>query len=119
MIVFSNSQGLISISRDVVTDIVGYTVTNCFGVVGMASHNHADSFVSLFKKDNIAHGIKIRADNKSLLIDIHIVMRYGVNIKVICQSIIGKVQYTLEKIVGVKIKQINVFVDSIKQELDF
>ena len=123
MVKFINPMGVITISQDVISNIVGYAVTSCFGVVGMSSRNPADGFVSVFsnamlKRENIDHGVKIRVDGDALLVDVHIVVRYGINIGAIVPSIVNKVRYTLERTIGVQIKKITVYVDSIEQEFD-
>ena len=116
MIKFENPQGVVSISQEVISKIVGYTVTNCFGVVGMSSRSHADGFVTMFRKNNISHGVRIGVEEGALLIDVHIVVRYGININAITQSIIGKVKYNLQSMLSVKIKNVTVFVDNIAKE---
>ena len=43
-----------------------------------------------------------------------IVVQYGVNINAICESIMHSVKYRLSEILGVQIKQVNIFVESIR-----
>ena len=45
-------------------------------------------------------GISVRKDGEGLIVDLHIIVSYGVNISAICQSIVNKVRYTVEEATG-------------------
>ncbi len=109
-----NNYGTILIPVEVLADIAGIIATKCYGVVGMASRNAKDGIVNLIRKDNLNKGVKVKVDSNTLIIDIHIVVEYGVNISVICQNITNDVQYHVEKMTGFKVKKINLNVESIR-----
>ena len=73
------------------------------------------TFLSKFIKDNeSSKGVKIRARNGKLVIDLHIIVTYGTNISEIVKSIINKVSYTVEDITGIRVQNVNVFVDGMR-----
>jgi len=109
-----NSNGVITISTDVIATLVGDAAMRCYGVVGMATRNKTDGFVALLKKDVASRGIKVFVDQGGLSIDIHVVVEYGVNIKVTSNSIIESVKYRVENFTGFIVKQINVNVESVR-----
>lgn len=109
-----NSNGVISISTDVIAAIAADAAMRCYGVVGMAVRNKTDGIVSLVKRGNAGKGIKIFADEGGLAIDIHVIVEYGVNIKVASNSIIESVKYNVENATGFIVKQINVHVESVR-----
>ena len=109
-----NSNGVIAISNDVIALIAGDAAMRCYGVVGMAVRGAKDGIVSLVKKDNASKGIKILIDEGGLSIDIHVVVEYGVNIKVTSNSIIENVKYNVENATGFIVKQVNVHVESVR-----
>ncbi|NLY43906.1 MAG: Asp23/Gls24 family envelope stress response protein [Clostridiaceae bacterium] len=113
---FDNSNGSIIISTDVIANISGMAATQCYGVVGMASRNAADGLVSLLKKEAMTKGVKVVVEGQDLIIDLHIIVEYGVNISAVCESIINTVKYTVESTTGLVVKKINVFVESIRVE---
>lgn len=109
-------KGVIDISNEVFTVISGYVATNCFGVKGMAQRNMKDGIVGLLKKENMARGVKISFDEDRVVIEIHIVVEHGVNIPAVCQSIMSEVRYNVERFTKVKVKEVNVCVDSMMAE---
>ncbi len=109
------NDGVLSVSSNVFTSIAGYAATNCFGVKGMASRNVQDGIVQLLRRENLAKGVKISCPESKDCVDIelHIVMEHGVNIPVLCKSIMSEVRYHVEKQTGVHVGAVNVFIDSI------
>ena len=108
------SKGTIVIESDVIAKIAGYTASKCYGVVGMAHRSKADGLASLLKKDNYSKGIKVTVEDKKVTIDMHIIVEYGVNITVICNSIINNVQYQVNKLTGLEVQNVNVFVEGFR-----
>ena len=114
MLKINSTNGDIYVAASVLARVVGYEATACFGVVGMAARNTADSVVSLLSRDNMEKGVNVRYDNNKLVIDLHVILSHGVNIPAISQAIEEKVSYSVEKFIGVPVEQVNIFVDSIK-----
>ena len=114
MVSFENKYGKILILGDVLGNIVGKAIADCYGVVGMANRNTADGLVSLIKRDNLDRGVKVTAVDDKLQIELHIVVLYGINISAICESIIHKVAYFVEDVTGFEVSKVSVFVDQMK-----
>ena len=106
-------RGLIDISNEVFTVISGTAATNCFGVKGMAYRNMKDGIVGLLKRENMSKGVKVSFEEGQVSIELHIVVEHGVNITAVCQSIMTEVRYIVEQLTRVKVKNVNVCVDSI------
>ncbi len=109
-----NANGGIVISNNVIASAAGIIATSCYGVVGMAVRNTKDGIVSLLKPSNLAKGIKVSVEDNEVSVDMFIVVQYGVNINAICESIMHSVKYRLSEILGVQIKAVNIFVESIR-----
>lgn len=114
MLNIKNHNGNITITQNVFANIVGNVINNCYGVVGMASKNTVDGIVSLLKKENYDKGVKVTCEGSDLLIDVHIIVSYGINLPAISRSIAKEVKYIVEKMTGFKVKKVNVFVDAMK-----
>ena len=104
MLELKNHNGEITISQTVFANIVGNVINNCYGVVGMASKNTAEGIVSLLKKENYDKGVKVTAEGDNLIIDVHIIVSYGINLPAISGSIAKEVKYIVEKMTGFKVK---------------
>jgi uncharacterized alkaline shock family protein YloU len=55
-------------------------------------------------------GVSVQKTAAGLVIDLHIIVTYGLNINAICQSITNKVKYTVEEATGMDVAKIKVFV---------
>lgn len=114
MIQLKNHNGIITISENVFGTIVGNVVNNCFGVVGMAAAGAKDGIVSLLKKENYSKGVKVSAEGESLILELHIIVSYGVNLHAISHSIIQEAKYAVEQKTGFHVKKVNVCIDAMK-----
>ncbi len=113
-IMIKSDLGEVYVDNNVIASIAGAVATKCYGVVGMASKNKKDGIVSLLKMENISKGIRVTTEENGIVIDMGIIVEYGVNINAICDSIINNVKYKLEHNTGLKVNKINVHVESVR-----
>ena len=113
-ILINSSMGEVSIDNSVVAAIAGFVATNCYGVVGMAAKNKTDGVIKLLKREGISKGVEVRVEENGIVINLHIIVQYGVNINAICDSIVHNVQYQLEHNTGLKVTNVNVLVESVR-----
>lgn len=116
MIKIENHLGAIEINDGFFSDLIGHTVTSCFGVAGMANTGASQGLRAFFfrRRSYLDQGVSVRAGGNDLTIDLHIFVTYGVNIAAIVDSITNKVRYTVEQATGLLVKKVNVFVDGMK-----
>ncbi len=115
MAILINSEfGDISVNNSVIASIAGAVATKSYGVVGMASKNKKDGVIRLLKLENMSRGIKVDVEDNGIVIDLHIIVEYGVNINAICDSIVHNVRYQLEHNTGLKVNKVNVLVESVR-----
>ena len=113
MVKLKNELGIIHIAKDVFTILTGDAATNCFGVKGMTVRSVSDGLVHLLKIESMGKGVHIRYnDDGTISIELHIAVDQGVNIPVVCDSIIDQVRYKVAEGTGVEVRRIDVFVDS-------
>jgi len=115
-ILINGELGEISVSNNVVAQIAGKVATSCYGVVGMASKSRTDGVIKLLKMENMSRGIKVDVLNNGVVIDLHIIVEYGVNINAICDSIIHNVSYKVEQAIGMSVNKVTVQVESVRVE---
>ena len=111
---FDLAKGSIIIETDVIAKIAGYIATGCYGVVGMAHRSKSDEFANLLKKDSLTKGIKVTVVDKKVTLDLHIIVEYGVNINVVCDSIINNVKYQVKQMTGLEVEAVNVYVEGFR-----
>ncbi len=114
MVKFENPLGTIEIDQDYFAELLGSIVPTCFGVVGMANSNAfqgARSFLNR-KTRYLDQGVSVRREPEGLVIELHIVVTYGLNISTVVRNLVEKVRYTIEEATGMKVKKVDVYVDS-------
>lgn len=113
MVAFDTDNGLVRISDAVFISLAGDAATKCFGVKGMAVRSVSDGLVHLLRREAMGKGVSVSYDeNGAVSIELHIVVDNGVNIPVICNSIIKEVSYKVKTATGVDVSKVDVFVDS-------
>lgn len=113
MVKIVNTKGDISISSDVFTNIAGDAATRCFGVKGMAGKSKENGLYQLLRRESMSKGVSVSFnDDCTASIGLHIVVEHGVNIAVVCQSIISEVSYKVTEATGVAVKNVDVYVDA-------
>jgi uncharacterized alkaline shock family protein YloU len=113
LIRLENHLGLIEITKEYFNEIVGDAVSTCFGVAGMSNVNALQGLRSRRKKGQrfMDQGVHVYKDGKSLVVDLHIIVTYGLNIPAILRSIENKVRFTVAEATGLDVSRVNVFVD--------
>ncbi|MFR9256454.1 MAG: Asp23/Gls24 family envelope stress response protein [Merdibacter sp.] len=68
----STEFGNINISLDAIASLAGGVVTECYGVVGMASQKFVkDGIAELLKKENYSKGVVVRQEENGLELDLY------------------------------------------------
>jgi uncharacterized alkaline shock family protein YloU len=113
MIRLQNESGYINISSEVFTNLTGDAATSCFGVKGMTVRSVTDGLVHLLRKESMGKGVHVTFNNDNTIsIELRIGVDQGVNIPVVCDSIMDQVRYQVTKGTGVDVKRIDIFIDS-------
>ena len=113
MVKLQNEYGSISIASEVFTILTGDAATNCFGVKGMTVRSVTDGLVHLLKNESMSKGVHIDYnDDNTISVELHIAVDQGVNIPVICRSIMDRVRYQLTTGTGVEIRRVDIYIDS-------
>ena len=115
MIEKNTNLGTVHISLDVVSTVAGGAATECYGVVGMASQKiMKDGFYDLLKKDNYSKGIVVEDGETGIIINVYIIVGYGIKISEVVYEVQKKVKYVLETTLDIDVEAVNVFVQSIR-----
>ena len=111
----NNDLGHVSISDDVIASVAGGTAVSCYGIIGMASKNQVKGGITeILGKENYSKGIKVKKDEGKLIIDLYIIVMYGTKISEIANNVQSSVKYQIEKTLGVKVDEVNIFIQGIK-----
>ncbi len=109
------NYGSISVSDEAIASLAGGVITECYGVVGMASKQVLrDGWAELLKKENYARGVVIKDTDNGLVVDLYIIVSFGVKITEAVREAQKKVKYVLEKTLQQDIVSVNVFVQGVR-----
>ena len=110
----TGDNGKVSIDESVVAQVAGLTALDCFGIVGMGIVSVKDGIVKQLRRDNVSKGVNVRFDeNGDIVIELHIVVAYGVSIKAVTDNLMQSVKYKVEDFTSFKVSQINVYVEDV------
>jgi uncharacterized alkaline shock family protein YloU len=112
-----NKYGKINISLDAVAEVAGTALSSVFGVVGLVKGNLnlSESINVILKKERFSEGVRVKKDKKNkYIIDISVVLAYGVRVPEVVSEIQSQVAYNLNKAFDLKFEEINVYVQSIR-----
>lgn len=110
-----NEKGEIRISGDVFSNITGAVATGCYGVKGMAVRSATDGLIHLLKRESMAKGVHVTYnEDGTVSVELHIIVENGVNLVAVSRSIMSEVRYTVSKMTGFEVKDVNVCVDAMR-----
>ncbi len=106
--------GTLTIDSEVIAKIAGYAALESYGIVGMASKNTKEGIFELLKIDYLTKGIVANTNDDRIIIDLNVILEYGINIDVVSQNIIDNVRYNVKNITGLEVDEVNVIVQGIR-----
>ena len=111
-----NSYGEISVTDESIALVVGQTALDCYGVVDLVSRKFSDAIKRMFKskKYNKTRGIKILTIGDCIHIDLDIILKYGVSINAVAESVRRSVKYNVEQFTGMIVDSININVVGVR-----
>jgi len=108
-----NENGSVNVSTSVYTDIAGTAAINCLSVKGMVARSVSDGLYHLLRKESLGKGVKIQFhEDDTITIDLHVMVGNGVNLNAVGNAIIDEVRYMVESCTGTKVRDVNVYIDS-------
>lgn len=107
-------SGQIKISNDVVAEMVGFAVLECYGVVGMANPNFKAGVSQLLSRDKLTKGVVIDSSGGAVEVELYVVIEYGTNLAEVSRNLVDRVRYVLEKYAQIKVGNVAVHVQDIR-----
>ncbi|MCL2569097.1 MAG: Asp23/Gls24 family envelope stress response protein [Oscillospiraceae bacterium] len=105
-----SEQGSVYISEDVVATIVAEAVREVDGIGGFATSLGGEIADRLGGKKPGHRGVKISFQENEVVVEAFVLVKYGVVINDVAMAVQEKVSDTVEAIMGVRVKAVNVTV---------
>jgi len=106
--------GRIEVTDRAIADLVGLTVLECYGVVGMASPNVRQGVASLLSRDRIRQGIKVRQEDDELHIKLYIIVEYGLNVAEVAGNVRSQVGYNVQQMLSKQATTLRIYVQGVR-----
>lgn len=113
MPVQEDSRGKIDISSATIATIANQAVVQCYGVVGMASKNLVNGIAQLLSRDN-RRGVEVKVEGEQIVIDVYVIVEYGVRVRAVAESIQQTVKFHVEKTLGLPVHAVNVTIQGLR-----
>lgn len=104
--------GIVKISDEVVSVIAGLAASEIKGIVEMSSKTGEISQLFPMKK-NVSKGVKVTLEENSTIIDLHVVVEYGINITEVSEKVQKNVKRTVETMTGLTVSAVNIYVQNV------
>ena len=110
----SNVYGKISISDAAIAKVAKNAALECYGIVDTVSRRFTESLSELMKKQPDGRGIKVSTSGDRIFIDVSVIIKYGVSINAVAESLKESVKYKVEKFTGMIVDTVDVNIIGVK-----
>lgn len=110
----SNAYGRITVTEDSIAQVAADTALDCYGIVDLVSKTFSDNLSDLFKRKRLSRGVNVYTNGDRIFIDLYVIIKYGLFIEAVAQSLKKAVKYSVERFSGMVVDTINIHVVGIK-----
>ncbi|MBM7598001.1 putative alkaline shock family protein YloU [Virgibacillus halotolerans] len=107
--------GKVEIAPEVIEVITGIAATEVDGLFAMRG-NFATGVVERFGKKAHSKGVKVELTNSGILIDLYVVLNFGVSIPKVAEKLQSNIRQTLKNMTALEIDEINIHVVGIQMD---
>lgn len=111
---YDTGKGLVKIYDTVLAKIVTDAVMSSYGVVGLTYRSAVDGLNTILHKDKMFKGVIINKTAEGIIINLDVVLKYGVNILTIRDNLVDTIKYKTEAHTGIRVYQVNINVQGIR-----
>ena len=108
-------DGGLTIPNEVIAQIVGFTVLECYGVVGMAATNLTQGVARLLSRERITQGVSVRREGDALAIELYVILEFGLNLAEVASNVRTRVVYNVEKMTRMTVGSVQIHVQGVKR----
>ncbi|MEW6102628.1 MAG: Asp23/Gls24 family envelope stress response protein [bacterium] len=105
--------GEVKVSNEAIASIAGITASNVDGVVGL-SGGIRDGIVNILTRGQVTKGVKVEVGQEEVIVDVSIILRYGVKIFDVSFSVQEAVKKAIQDMTGLRVVEVNVFVEGVE-----
>ncbi len=108
------NMGNVKISDEVIAIISGIATSEIEGVYSMGGSAITSGIAEILgTKKNASKGIKAEVKEGKVIVDIHVIVKYGIKIPEVAWKIQERVKEELENMTGLEVERVNVHIDGV------
>ena len=112
----NNAYGKISIAEPAIAKVAAHSAIESYGIVEVYSHRVAKRLVGYnLLKEGADKAIRVVTSGNRIAIDVSVVVKYGVSIGAVADSLKEAVKYNVERFTGMIVTAVNVNVVGVKR----
>jgi uncharacterized alkaline shock family protein YloU len=104
--------GRITISGDAIAHIVEQTAAECYGVVGMSARGRVGRALARARP---AQGVEVAGGPDGTVVELWVVVEYGLNLAEIAATVRSRVRYELERLTGLPVAAVEVHIQGVRR----
>jgi uncharacterized alkaline shock family protein YloU len=109
-VIATTERGRIAISAAAVAQIVGAAAAESYGVVALAGRSRLSRLVPW----GIKKGVDVELRPEGLAVELRVVVEHGLKLGEVAEAVRSRVQYELERMVGLPIASLEVHIDGVR-----
>ncbi len=108
----TTGTGTVRIANDVVATIAGLAATEVEGIAGM-SGGIAGGIAEMLGRKNLTKGVKVELNDTEAIIDLFIIVEFGVAIPSVAENAQNAVRSSVESMTGLNVNAVNIHVQGV------
>ena len=104
----SRPLGKIEVLPNAIHTIAIQATSECYGVVGITAPRLHNGQAVLLPPEQSNQGVQVRVVNEQLIIEVYVALEYGLRMSEIAHNIMSSVKFSIERMLGVHVAQVNV-----------
>ena len=105
--------GKIEVLPNAIHTIAVQAISECYGVVGITAPRLHYGQPVILDPQHLNQGVQVRMVNDHMVLDVYVALEYGLRISEIAHNIMSSVKFSVEKMLGVPVAQVNVNVQGL------
>jgi uncharacterized alkaline shock family protein YloU len=106
--------GRVEVAPSAIAGLAGVAVLECYGVVGLTYPTLRSGLAQVLRGESYRRGVQVRVVDQRIVVDLYVVLEYGVRICEVAHNITENVKFRVEKALGVPIEEVNVHVQGLR-----
>ena len=109
-------RGKIEVLPNAIHTIAVQAIIESYGVVGITAPRLRNGQAVFLPQDRLNQGVQIRVVDNQITVEVYVALEYGLRISEIAHNIMSAVKFSIEKMIGVPVTQVNVNVQGLSQD---